>query len=641
MMKWEWYIGLCVGLLFRGMAMAQSNYTCELAYGLNTANNEIVTSTYGPNAVLIASNGVQDLINDYAWNKNQLYHMSFARMRNDFADWHMPKPLWYKHINKDEGPGSFNPRDSTLYFCSPANYGNAKGGFLKIYQVQKEGNGWSDPVMLPFCESKYDYAHPFFDPTQDMLVFASNREGGQGGLDIYISYWRQGNWTEPLNLGAGVNTMGNEVFPTVYKEDIYFASNQTGGMGGFDIYRALRKFQWQSCTALPPPFNSVSDDMAALFLFDEKCLITSNRSGGVGGDDIYVVQKPAAPEETHALIGRLLYQDQPLENAVLTFKNQHKELVHTTVSAERGQVDIAPIRLNQPYRVQLSEVDQLMWPLCQLQILDHSGNIIREFRFNKDGFLDLELLPFQHKDLVLWEYEDNSLLTIDLEGQLFEQVPGDIGSGEPITILDEQGIPVAIAYTNANGKFKFTDMEPQLSYNFVVAEESRARQLLLIDKGVKIVLPVLNAEANYQRLKQEEAIALRNEFDQLIYVSPKDIFVINRIYYEYKSALLTKEAQRQLDQLYLLMHKNPGFIVDLFSHTDARGSDLYNLKLSESRAFSAIQYLIRKGIDKKRLHAHGMGESQLIIECLEEKACTEPEHSINRRTEIRLGNLNH
>jgi hypothetical protein len=67
-----------------------------------------------------------------------------------------------------------------------------------------------------------------------MLVFSSNMEGGQGGLDLWITYLRDGNWTEPLNLGAGVNSPSNEVFPTVYKEDIYFASNQPGGMGGFD-----------------------------------------------------------------------------------------------------------------------------------------------------------------------------------------------------------------------------------------------------------------------------------------------------------------------------------------------------------------------------------------------------------------------
>ena len=96
------------------------------------------------------------------------------------------------------------------------------------------------------------------------------------------------------------------------------------------------------------------------------------------------------------------------------------------------------------------------------------------------------------------------------------------------------------------------------------------------------------------------------------------------------------EAKRQLDQLHVLMSKNPDFAVDLYSHTDSRGSEVYNQRLSNIRAQSAIDYLIAKGVSKQRLTAHGMGESQLIIDCGDASTCTEPEHSINRRTEIRL-----
>lgn len=627
-----WGIVILMGVEVR----SQTHYTCELAYGLNTEHDDMATGMMNPTTVLVTSNGVQDLINDYAWNKNKLFHMSSATMRNDFADWNAPRPLWYKHINKDEGPGSFCVEDSTLYFCSTVNYGKAKGGFIKLYAIKKQGNGWSSPELLPFCDNKADYAHPYFDGSQKMLVFSSNREGGQGGLDIWLTYLRDGVWTEPLNLGNGVNSPANEVFPTVYKEDIYYASNQEGGMGGFDLYQALRKFQWKSSMAMPVPFNTVSDDMAVVFVSPDKCLVTSNRPGGLGGDDIYVLQSPKTEQEQHKLVGRVMCQNQTLEGATLVFKNKSGEVAHTALSSAKGLLSIEPIRLNQPYTVQISGVERSKWTSCLLQIEDQSGNVIRVFRFNAEGMLEMELLPFQHQEVALWEFEDTSLLTIDLEGQVFEEKPGDVGQGEPIMILDENGTPVAIAYTNANGKFKFTDMEPQLSYNFVLAEESKARQILLTDKGQKIVLPVLNAEATYHRVDPDEAIALRNEFDQLIYVSPKDIFVINRIYYGYKSAELTQEAKSQLDQLNVLMSKNLDFSVDLYSHTDSRGSAVYNERLSNIRAQSAIDYLISKGVSKQRLAAHGMGESQLIIECGDESTCTEPEHSMNRRTEIRL-----
>jgi outer membrane protein OmpA-like peptidoglycan-associated protein len=112
--------------------------------------------------------------------------------------------------------------------------------------------------------------------------------------------------------------------------------------------------------------------------------------------------------------------------------------------------------------------------------------------------------------------------------------------------------------------------------------------------------------------------------------------VINRIYYAYNSALLTAESRRQLEQLTIIMERNSEINLELRSHTDARGDATYNLRLSQQRAKSAIQYLVDGGLSDLRFQYEGMGESLPLNECVDGVSCSEPEYAINRRTEIRL-----
>ena len=108
--------------------------------------------------------------------------------------------------------------------------------------------------------------------------------------------------------------------------------------------------------------------------------------------------------------------------------------------------------------------------------------------------------------------------------------------------------------------------------------------------------------------------------------------VLNNIYYDFDKWDILPESATALDRLVILMNENPEMKVELSSHTDTRGTDRYNLKLSQLRAQSAVDYIISKGIDKARITAIGYGETQLINNCL--KPCTPVQHRENRRTEI-------
>lgn len=625
-------------------AVGQSGYTISLLSGMNSQKNEIACGVLNGRLIVVSSDE-KDLVNEYSWNARPVFRLYELNMGRDFSDWSGKSRLFSHKCFMDEGTASFDPRDSVIYFSTAQNFGRASGNRLKIYSSRLTESGWTEPSVLPFCNSKEDYAHPVFDAERNLMVFSSTLQGGYGGMDIWYIYKTESGWGQPVNAGAGVNTASNEIFPSVFNGDIYFSSNAPNGKGGYDLMRASGKGQWKTAVRLDEPFNSSGDDIMLTFLNEETMLLTSNRSGGHGGDDIYLIRKEPEDYEKHDYTARLECSGVVHTGAGIKATNAWNEVVIDGTTDIHGELDIRPLLLNRKFKVQLSNIDPSLYTECVMYILDENKNVVKEIRFNSFGFAILEMLPFNYSNLNLLATEDGtilmpedsgSLLDIFIEGQLYNKQPGDVGKGEPITILDENGAPAALAFTNESGKFRFTGVKPETEYDFKLAEETAAKNILITDKGNKIILPILNAEAHYKRLDPNDAIKLVNEFNETIYVSPKDIFVINRIYYDYNSAVLTPESRMQLDKLEILVAKNDDLKLEMRSHTDSRGSADYNLMLSKKRAESAIKYLVSKGIDTKRFEAIGFGESELLNECGDGVPCSEPEHAINRRTEIRL-----
>ncbi len=619
-------------------AYSQHKYTIRLLPDINTEQDDIACGISGEEMIYMTVSA-NDLVNDYTWNYKPMFHLLKAKRGESFSQWNGGTALFDRKRRGDEGPGTMNVPDSVIYFSSPDNFGKAKGSNLKIYSSKLTDAGWSEPHLQPLCIGEYDYTHPYYDASQKLLVFSSNKPGGFGHMDIWFSYLSEYGWTEPVNPGMMVNSPSNEIFPTVYQGDIFYSSDAAGGMGGYDLKKALQSQQWQSSVSLGEPFNSVSDDLSLFFLNEDKGFLTSNRAGGVGGDDIYILEREILQQELIDFIAVFECQGKPFNGATIAATNDLGELVLREKSDSTGLVDISKLQFLQNYRLQLSGVDVNLYSESVLIFYDKKGNRIREIKFNMSGFANLKLLPLSFAELHLLPLEDESLLTLHFEGQLFDEKPGDVGRNEPVTILDENGQPVAIAYTNDVGKFQFTKVEPQLEYVFQLSKETTASHVLITDKGERITLPVLNAEIHYSRVDPKDAIELTNEYNERIVVSPRDIFVINRIYYEYNSSELTAESRGQLEQIRMIMERNPKIGLELRSHTDSRGQDAYNLMLSEKRAKSAVNYLVEKGISKKRFKAEGLGETQLLNECDDGVNCSDPEHSINRRTEIKLTKL--
>jgi outer membrane protein OmpA-like peptidoglycan-associated protein len=111
---------------------------------------------------------------------------------------------------------------------------------------------------------------------------------------------------------------------------------------------------------------------------------------------------------------------------------------------------------------------------------------------------------------------------------------------------------------------------------------------------------------------------------------------LNNIYYDLNSAALRGDASSDLTKLLIFLQDNPALRVELSAHTDSRGSDSHNMRLSQSRAQSVVNYLVNNGIARDRMVAKGYGETQLINKCANGVACSEYEHQQNRRTEIKV-----
>ncbi len=117
-----------------------------------------------------------------------------------------------------------------------------------------------------------------------------------------------------------------------------------------------------------------------------------------------------------------------------------------------------------------------------------------------------------------------------------------------------------------------------------------------------------------------------------VIITPTEV-VLNPIYFEFDKSNITQQGAFELDKLVQVMKNNPNMVIFAKSHTDNRGSDAYNLSLSERRAQATVQYVISKGIEASRITGKGFGESEPKVQCTE---CTEEQHAQNRRSEFMI-----
>ena len=117
------------------------------------------------------------------------------------------------------------------------------------------------------------------------------------------------------------------------------------------------------------------------------------------------------------------------------------------------------------------------------------------------------------------------------------------------------------------------------------------------------------------------------------------VFEIKEIYFDLGKYNIREDAALELSKIAEVMKENPTMKIDIRAHTDSRGSDASNLKLSENRAKATLEWIAKQGVDRKRLSAKGYGETRLVNGCTNGVPCTEEEHQANRRSEFIVTNI--
>lgn len=418
----------------------------------------------------------------------------------------------------NEGTACFNEDRSVLYFTRCiAN--EAYDEYCKLLVSNYEDGSWSNPEILPFIQDEINYGHPYWNEKDSVLFYSAEfTNGGNGGFDLFfVKLDTLGNWSEPRNLGGVINTIGDEKFPSLKGDTLYFASTGHPGMGGLDIfYSYIEGGNWVRPFNMKSPINSGADDFGISFHPDpdrpKSGLFTSSRDGI---DNIYEFETKVA-----------LVVEKPIEE-----KEEEKELkLAITVFAE-----------------------------------DEAGK--KDLFSSANMTVNGEMKQLNAKSFIIMDVRSG-------EYDIVVNYPGYFNTKKKVTVSYED-IP--------KGKSSFT-------------------------KNTTIILKPI--------------------------IENKEI-VLENIFYDFNKFDIREDAKPSLIELTSLLTENPEISIELSSHTDCRGPNGYNEKLSQQRAQSAVDYIINLGINSSRIKAKGYGESQPVAKCLCDD-CSEEEHQLNRRTSFRI-----
>jgi outer membrane protein OmpA-like peptidoglycan-associated protein/tetratricopeptide (TPR) repeat protein len=199
------------------------------------------------------------------------------------------------NVNENTGSVSFTADNKEMFFCRNSDMPDKGNSFnMQIFSAEsKDGEKWGNIEKMPFCSNELNYFYPSVSPDGKSLFFVSDKGGGSGGLDIYISNRTKKGWSKPENLGTNVNTTAHEGFPYAAADGkLYFCSKGHIGFGGFDIFVTNKDSigQWATPINLGTPINSAYDDISLSFADAAHGAFASPRSGR--GDDIFFFSLP-------------------------------------------------------------------------------------------------------------------------------------------------------------------------------------------------------------------------------------------------------------------------------------------------------------------------------------------------------------
>lgn len=615
---------------------------------INTARMEFSPAFYQGGLVYVSQNrnGIVD-----EKTGQTFYELFFADLDPNGMPIHPSNFSLMVNSELHEGPVALNRQFDRLYFTrSNIKNGVSKAGKgkkvqLKIFEAERGEFDWEKLQELPFNSDDFTSMHPALSPDGNKLFFASNRPGGYGGMDLYSVEKKEGRWEEPLNLGPDINTPGNEVFPYLHESGmLFFTSDTHKGFGGLDIFMIdISGRKWGRVINLGEPFNSPEDDLGLILSKDgERGYFTSNRPGGAGGDDIYCFEAEGGIRgielpETFGLVVTV-YDGQASRRLL----GADLRIFHRT---DDGLID-----------------DQSLYDL-ELLPSESYGEMVMKLVRKKEKFLgDPDVKTDRNGEGVLQIEEDQKyIILVSKEGYTSKEVPFMLPKDAPLrpleVVLDPRDCieltgtirssvnkgPVPGVLVRVINQCDNTEILTRSKFDgvFEACLQVGCEYTIIGERtGYEPQLTRISLEKIRGRryAEVEMNMAPTDELSEKEPIRKGTVIVLENIYYDFNKSAIRRGAARELEGLVSLMEKYQSMEIRLGSHTDCRGTDEYNLQLSEKRAESAKQFLVDRGIAPNRIKTVGYGETQPRnrCDCRSDVECTEAEHEYNRRTEVRI-----
>lgn len=503
-------------------------------------------------------------------------------------------------IKYNDGPVSFNQKGDEIYITRN-NIDKARSLIkknqainLQIFHAKKENDTWREIDDFKYNSNEYNCGHTALSPDGSRLYFASDMPGGSGGMDLYVCEKDSSGWAKPVNLGSRINTPGNELFPYLHDDGTFiFSSNGRDGLGGLDVYSCTMKAGniIDEPKNMGAPINSSEDDFGVIY--DNKThmgYLSTNRDYKNANDEIYSFTRILK------LTGIVVKKgtDIPIAGSTVTLKT--KDFIEgETLSKEDGTFEMT-IKQGNDYIVEASK---------------------EEYSIDVKSFSTHEAFPKENYHVKL-ELNHNPKKTYKLIVHVIDKT-----TRAPImdaTIgLDQT--EQTLGYTDSKGTWS-QELKPNSSIHLIVTKD-----------GYQPKVIYMSNEGQTKEKDYEFIVELLKGEDIGPYARWYKI-----IYFDFdKSNIRSPDADKTMEEVLAFVNAHSEVRLLMNSYCDARGTAAYNMKLSKKRAQGATDWLVKRGMESKMVEKMEWGgESMLINKCSDGSLCSEEDHQLNRRTEIRV-----
>lgn len=567
---------------------------------INSENLEFSPTLYNDGVIYVASRP-----------RNKKTKKKKQNITFDLKYYDLEKQTWATNFYEKDindlhhfGPCAFNPIEKEIIFSKNHTDKKSRDGLyhMKLIRAIFVNENWEIIDDFPFNSHEYSIIHPSLSKDGLTMVFASNMPGGYGKMDLYSITRQADGWSVPVNLGPEVNSESNDWFPTFFDNaHFFYSSDSKEGLGGLDIF--VCKFidgQWRYPQNLGKPINSKYDDIGFALSADATYgFFSSNRIGGHGKDDIYRFELPEA----------MVFDDL----LSLSLDQSTSEVVEMNKD----------VRSNAMENFQYLILDSNTKKAIKNAEISYTPLLSEEQRANpsfKNNYLQKDEGTGK---LILLSTPNPSLLASK------ESKRSNVTGKAIIPLVQGQAYLVEVSKAGYEIERSIIDVDELMGQSLMFIE------LRKMELNVSARIPTTS---DTSKSIKKEPTPTKSKYESNLKMPSKigEHLVFENLLYDYDQATIKKGGTRELEELAEFMQKYPELEVELSAHTDAIGSGLYNLNLSQKRANFAKQFLVKNGIDEHRIVAKGYGEQVIRNHCLEGVICTDEEHAYNRRTELKI-----